>query len=390
MSAMTSPRATRVLARLRRWGIRGLACFGLIAATVLAVQFLTRSPPGQDRVDVEQRWGDAIRQYGIEPVYPPEEDFTVGDVFVEGYDDTDPDPNANTIKNSSPFRRRSVKIDHIDLRDELTAFYSTVPMFMDVASRDTAKTSASWPGFKQSALGLPLAAFPDVTASTERDAGASLFARAYGAFNYAASTQEQATIALRQVEAYGLTNVVAQQALDTYCASPKNNCSDVFARRHLRSVIGVGERIDRQYIGANDGKLHYALKVRLFLVSRVYVSRNIIGASHQADARGGSVAISAPGGGHRPHGPAPVVAASQVAATPQSASPATGTDTAAALLRMQAQLDALSAQRGAAEEGGVGGYAALDDSGIDIHQTFARPVAIGYRYVAHDLLTDMQ
>lgn len=324
--ALTS---ARLAAWLGRWIVRVFAGIGLAAVIIVGVQILTRASSQPDAVDVEQRWGDAIRQYGIEPVYPPEEDFSVGDVFVEVVNDADPDPSADTIKSSSPFRRRSVKIDHIDLRDELTAFYSMIPMFIDATPP---AAGAPLTLFKQSEQALPLAAFPDVTASAEREAGASFFARLFGAFSFAGSSQQQAKLALRQVEAYGLTNVAAQQALDAYCSKPvtEKNCTEAVARRHVRSIIGVGERAYRQYIGANDGKPHYALELRLFIVSRVYLSRNIVGASRSAGARSGGAALSPPSA------PAPPTGA------PQSAPPATGSDTTAALAKLQAQLDELS------------------------------------------------
>src|SRR5271156_5444212 len=99
--------------------IAGAAGFIVVAgAIVLAVILLTRPKPASS-VDVEKQWRDAVSQYGIEPVFPPEEDFAVGDLFVEVVDDTDPDQSVQKVGSSSSFRSRSVKVDHIDVREQL-------------------------------------------------------------------------------------------------------------------------------------------------------------------------------------------------------------------------------------------------------------------------------
>src|SRR3990170_2050415 len=70
-------------------------------------------PPPED---ASALWSESVSRLGIEPLFPPQEDFHVGDVYVviSAYDEAD-----GTTREKSPDRpllRKSAKIGHLDLR----------------------------------------------------------------------------------------------------------------------------------------------------------------------------------------------------------------------------------------------------------------------------------
>jgi hypothetical protein len=69
----------------------------LAAVIVVGIRWLASPPSDQGaRGDqsLEAQWNKAIEQLGIEPVYPPAEDLTVGDLLAEVVADDEQDPNA--------------------------------------------------------------------------------------------------------------------------------------------------------------------------------------------------------------------------------------------------------------------------------------------------------
>jgi hypothetical protein len=362
--------------------VLGVVGFIVIAgAIVLSVMWLTRpSPPSL--VDVEKQWREAISQYGIEPVFPPEEDFVVGDLFVEIVKDTDPDQSVKKVRSSGSFRSRSVKIDHVDMREQLRTLYGTLPEFFTAAA-PMAASGAPPPGlFDVVRHELPIAALPDVSESSASaagvGAGGGLIGSLRGMFGFAGSSQAREKLAFSSMLTYGLTSVLAEQALDDYCRTPATmaNCTEAVARRHIRAI--VGSRADDQYVDPYDLKSKYALKLRFFMVSRVYLASGIANQTQLAIAVGGGGNVSLNPG------------ASQPGAAAQPVPPASAVDTAAAPAAVQQRLDALEKQVAGLRQSVAASYVSSYDRGIALDQTFVRPVAIGFRSVAYDLKPTQQ
>jgi hypothetical protein len=341
---------------------------------VLGVMVLTRSSEQLPLVDVEKQWRDAVGQYGIEPVFPPEEDFAVGDLFVEVVADND-----SPKKEQGSFRSRSVKVDHIDVRRQLEQLYSLLPAFGEAPP--PAAPGAPPPGlFAGVRHTLPIAALPDVSASAASaaaaGAGGGPMAGLFGMIGFAGSGQAQEKTAFRSMVTYGLTSVLAEKALDDYCRDPKtkDNCTQAVARRHIRSIYGYGSRAADLYPDPNHAsKWKYVLTIRFFMVSRVYLTGGIVTQTQLARAVGGGGTISLGQG------------ASQSGTAAQPAPGASGGDTAATPAAVQQWLDALEKQVDALHQGGAASYVSGYDRGFAMDQTFARPVAIGFRSVAYDL-----
>jgi hypothetical protein len=122
-----------------------LAIVGL-SVGYLTVRWLTPEPlPSAETAtpDLEAAWNETISRLGIDPVYPPEEDLMVGDLLARVIAD-EPDPSVakkSKLDSQSPFLRRTVKIAHIDLRDQLDLVYAMITVFPAAASPQRAQDS---------------------------------------------------------------------------------------------------------------------------------------------------------------------------------------------------------------------------------------------------------
>src|SRR5262249_28269951 len=124
------------------------------------------APSKLDADDIATSWNRSIARLGISPLFPPEEDFHVGDVWVVIADGED-----------TPLLGKAVRIAHIDLREEIRNTRSGQPFFADTARyavdekarrQDPTETEAPPNG----RIFLTLTAFPGLTIThTTRSAG---------------------------------------------------------------------------------------------------------------------------------------------------------------------------------------------------------------------------
>ena len=88
---------------------------------------------------LEENWNHTIQRLGIEPVFPPEEDLAVGDIFAVAVG-IDKDarlqfaPEWAQFYKGETFLKRSVKLAHIDVREALDEAYAILPVFTTPAS----------------------------------------------------------------------------------------------------------------------------------------------------------------------------------------------------------------------------------------------------------------
>lgn len=91
----------------------------LAVGIVLVVRRMTSDPlPEAEIQPLEAAWADAVARYGLEPVFPPQEDLAVGDLLavVVADDDSDPVSADKKVDRKSPLLKRSVKLAHIEVR----------------------------------------------------------------------------------------------------------------------------------------------------------------------------------------------------------------------------------------------------------------------------------
>jgi hypothetical protein len=84
--------------------------------------------------DVAAAWNEGIARLGILPVYPPGEDFYVGDVWAVIAGANVPGTNESKSAGQTTLLGKSVRIANIDLRKEMQAAKNQQPKFSDTTS----------------------------------------------------------------------------------------------------------------------------------------------------------------------------------------------------------------------------------------------------------------
>jgi len=378
------------LASKRRW--RAIAAtVATVAVTVVGVKWLAdhraASLDPDDEFSLEAQWNAAIRKLGVEPIFPPEEDLAVGDLIAAVVEDDKSDPTYkdDRVRPSTPFLGKSVKLAHIDVRDELEDAYAQLPVFPDSIASPDARRADALPGspaplasaspglFKPGAQrrALPMAAFPGLTISHGGEAAAGASNTWLGMFGFGSSRRNSEKLILPLVEAYGLPSVRASTVLEEYCQKNRKLCSEEFARKHLVPIFG--ERVLSQYLDNQTGEYRYGTTIRIFMVSRVYLVRAIVNQQQAGAAEGG---VARAGSRTPPSADKP----------PAGSEPPAGAT--AREVALQSRLDAVERQLASLQNVGTGDYRAHFNREILMDQTFPRPVAIGYRYVIHETNPD--
>lgn len=352
-------------------------CIGALVAVAL-VWWLVPSPPSQDggTDTIAAAWNRTITQLDIEPLFPPEEDVYVGDVFV-------------VVVGGDPTQiGRMVKVWHVDMSEDLEQAYAGMPLFEKLVSTlppvatEAAQASGQTPGFtlfRSSAppRDLALVAFPGFTVRHARNARAGVSAGIgglLGMFGVGRDSQEMSEFQITSTATYGVPSMMATSRLAQLCTDPftRQICTPKVARRELSMVVG------RKAEETNaDGA--YALDVELILIGRVYLTRSIAQHRDANSAVGAQARLAA-----RLQTLAKQSAA--VADGPVGTTQVATTDPGTAALRKalddtQKQLASLSQEVSAGLPGGAVSYGASDGSTVALQQNFERPVVIGYRAV---------
>jgi hypothetical protein len=269
-----------------RWISRSVAVLGSVALAGLVVFWAASMPDERPANDIIADWNRTISRLGIEPVFPPEEDIYVGDIFAVVTEDrldtagrTAPAGSTavSTLSASNPLLNRAVKIDHVDMTKTLKEFYAQLPVFSATTPRpaadrdiwaqalDTDPFTASEHKF------LSLAAFPAFTIKSSNagsgDAGLPLLGRLRFAWDRKDSDELEIVFA----ETYGIPTVIAAAILANYCQDPfsQSACIEHNVRDHLSFLIGG--KVKDLLPGSNN----YRFEVQLHFVYRAYLTRAI-------------------------------------------------------------------------------------------------------------------
>ena len=352
----------------------------LVAVLILAVAVFVVQPfksiPDPGPEDVAAAWNTSIGRLGIQPLYPPTEDFGVGDVLAVVAD-----------SENVPLLGKAVRIAHIDLRDLILA--STVePVFADTADlaagasfRKQDRTEVPTDS-KDKRITLALSAFPGITISHVTQSAAAA-GNATGWFGSARNGNQVEEIQIKGAETYGVSTIEAIVKFNNWCRDEKTKayCDDSFVRQAL--AFAVSDRVlatrkadstkaaGTYTEGAKDtpgtnatgttapttGAKEYAARLQLQLVTRVYLTREIEQRRMNEAAAGAAV---------------------QALADPSQAKP----DPAAAKPGDQSGIEAIN--RNLAASGTTGAKIAIvrsDGVNISLQETFQRPIAFGFRAV---------
>lgn len=245
------------------------------------------------KIDASVEWNRAVARLGVTPVYPPMEDFYVGDLWAmtqnlcwEGGAKT---PSAySSATCSGGFGNAAARIAHLNLSDVLS-LGDDVPVFVDTKPPEKDAEYRSQPTDAIATLQddkkihLTFIAFPDISLSQSDD---DLFT---GVWNYltgdlSGKRNVDESVAILAPMTYGATIEGAFLKLFAYCKDPKlkYHCADKTVRKMLALSIGK-EVCDTEVKPTPVNKSaadatkppaqKYSNPIRLQLVYRVYMSR---------------------------------------------------------------------------------------------------------------------
>lgn len=347
-----------------------ILCILLVCAFTYYVVDPFGKRPDPQAQDVAAAWSSSIEKLGILAIYPPEEDFHVGDIWavVANKDYRDYKDKKDPKDSSSPLLGRAVRLDHIDLRAEiLDGIRNRTATFADTAAikpeEKFRKQDANEIGVAANSdpkISLTLAAFPGITISHSVRA-ASALSGGFAGFGAARQDQENEVIRIPVAETYGAPAAVAYDRLALWCDDPKTKfrCTDTYARSLLAFAVDPGVRTVR------DGE--YTNPLQLRLITRVFLTREIEHQRRQTSARGAS---------------------GNTAGQPRdNTTPTTAPDDSNVPAKINNDADAVArtATVPAGPQGGSGSLSRGDGLDIEIKETFQRPVAFGYRAITFDL-----
>lgn len=330
----------------------------LIVVGTLSYRWVSPIP---EEKSVAQQWNEAVAKLGIEPVYPPQEDIAVGDVFVIITDD------AKTDLNKEPLAGRALKLWHLDLTEQLKQTYTDMYRFPETPDppadgKPWKLKSSSTSVFKSEPErgDLPLVLFPGFSITSSRNAGLGANAPWFGGlFGGSAASQVTTEVKIAAAESYGLPALVAEAALTKFCSDPvlKVQCTQTEARKQMSIVVGdaIWEQVED--IKTKKPKPRYSLEIAL--VSRVFLTRWMQTTIRRAGSAGGSGSV-----GEKPEASDP----------PGVTPPKNGEDARSNVLaRREATLPKAPGVTTSVEFG--------NSSVISTVDVLQRPVAFGYRSV---------
>jgi hypothetical protein len=336
---------------------------------------------------IEENWIRTIKNLGVNPIFPPEEDLVVGDILAVVVRDVDIDSHeqTNTIAKRALITR-AVKLAHVDaVANELDLAYGGLPVFPDVTKLpglDLTKTPLSHDAVaraftKAVALNnLPRAAFPRLRITGVNSAAAGA-AGGNGSASYGASSQQEEEFELSEVRTYGLPSVTALTVFDRFCAENADVCEEATARKHLENIIGP--HVNLRFTDPKSGEYRYAMEVQVLMVYRVYLTSSIIDVRRTAASQKGGLAWwqsassqdTASGSAPAPD-PAPASATTLDGGMSQQ------------VQALNTRIAGLEQRLSKAKTGGTLMYGSSYGNESSLEGKFERPVAIAYRSVKHE------
>lgn len=339
----------------------------LVLFILLALFVIRPFPTVDEPTDVATAWNEGIARLGILPLYPPAEDFYVGDVWAVIADAGSPNSDKQVSKpgpiGKSTLIGKSVRIAYIDLRKQMQAAKISQPLFPDTGDykpgeKFHAQTLIELDTPPQSdKIALSLSAFPGVTIN-HKISGAASGGWSFAAIGIGGEEQQSEQIRIPVAETYGAPIGAAFISLDEWCLDPNTAifCTDEYVRRVMAYSVS-----DTVLATANG---QYTTRIKMQFIYRVFMTREIKQTTTVTGARQASLKLNAN----------------------QAATPAAGVDDkttpGGSQLRPGSEVvDPANTVRPAA-----GSTIAVDNSKeIGIDEVFQRPLVFGYRAITVDL-----
>ena len=367
----------------RRWLSRNWLWIGpglgvLVSVVVFAgVILVGMRPTTQDsEADLIADWNRTISKLGIEPVFPPEEDIYVGDLFavvtqdrLEGAGSPSRGGQKSTAADglqSTAMLGRAIKLDHTNLTAILIEYYKNFPVFSDTTKRPAVERDV-WEQSPQDEIFtnksprklLALAAFPGFSIKHSRAASGDVSASWLGRLRTSLERNDSEELQIPFAETYGIPTMLASGLLESYCRDPftREVCTDKNLRKHLAFVLG--DKV-REKMSPTSGEFRYVVQIEL--VNRVYLTRAINRRRSTANSNeAGLTPRTSPAKDPSP----PAVQGVNAAAIP-GASPLPSNEA-----KLPADTALVLGSSGKSQDG----------NDVSLDRTFQRPIVFGYRAV---------
>lgn len=312
---------------------------------------------------VVRDWSANLRELGIYPLFPPQENICAGDVFITPA----PENDDEEVIDGKGFASIGNLFEHVPYGSALDLHYATRGRFPTTSASAAATETAAGGGCgaKSETHLLRQVAFPLVVRAqiTSAQLGAFLPADAYaGRLAAGASAAHGASVSVTSGEAYGLPLAVGLTKFSSHLGVKKGVVSE--ATLEALKLARYGQP------GAS--KTH----VILTLVNEVYYARTFDVSFHRFARAAADAAVQPAVGASAPQPSASSTAVPAAEAPASSATAAAAVETAKAA--SVAQWSTLSTP----SSPGVGVQVMSAASGdVALRATHSRPIAIGYRGV---------
>jgi hypothetical protein len=273
------------LTRFGQWAWRGVTTAKFWAVTmslamlvfvttyiIFVVQPFDERPKTLSAGDVAKVWNNSIALLGIQPVYPPQEDVMVGDIWA-----------VIAGRTQEPVLSNAVRLAHIDLRTEILELDNTRLIFpnthLSEAGESFQTESIEVENSQNSGkrVSTSIAVFPGITfslATKSSGTNDNSWIRLGGARNGKVIEQ----VRIEDVESYGAMAPQGYVQLVDWCENNQCVCENDRIARTL--LADVAKDVHNQENGS------YPTHIHLRLITRVFMTRKIETQRWTLDARG--------------------------------------------------------------------------------------------------------
>ncbi|MES0151772.1 hypothetical protein NKJ95_32180 [Mesorhizobium sp. M0012] len=245
--------------------------FGFVGFLLISI-FLVKpfDTPGELLEDnAAIAWNKAIERLGIQPLYPPQEDFFVGDVYIT-LDDPEGEIDGQLVRYpTNVYKGRGVKIGHIDMRESIKKGaqpfrFPETKIIEGKATADQLRSELPPETASDDLIRLSLVAFPGISVKHYINTGSEFWRFVAGR-----RSGEIEEISIPYAESYGAPVVDSLLALGKYCTdvATKELCNDEVARKILGYVLGND-------VNAVHGS-KYVFPISVTIVGQVFLAREL-------------------------------------------------------------------------------------------------------------------
>jgi hypothetical protein len=263
----------------------GSALAAVLVFVLASLAALAWLGPEPSETRVIEEWNATISKLGIDPVFPPEEDVAVGDIYAVLNDSESGQPSRTALA------LRSIKLTHVDLTENMEKAHKKSYLFPATKPRPT-QDGEPWSQepnvdgvlkHPEKRTTLPLAAFPGFTIKQQHRYRGGMIGWLSTTFGFQSDTGIELNIPI--AETYGISSIEAVGELEQFCADKDfpNRCTDETLRRHLAFVTPRAFELKPKDNSAPNSDVAtqpstenpYRYPLQVVLVNRVYLARYI-------------------------------------------------------------------------------------------------------------------